>query len=200
MGRKKKVDADAALNKAFTSFFNRVQPISWKTKTETTITFACKCGEKLVINIDTTPESANIYKLEQEFKEKGWKTISSGYLSSSLPRTREQTLSMDSIECLCPKCKEKFAAEKIENGTFYEKITYGYFENKVPYDTKNPEPYRKEQERLDNMFKQMALADVGLAEHPKADKIYWKAWEDGHANGYHEVYNYLLSYADLLKD
>jgi hypothetical protein len=65
---------------------------------------------------------------------------------------------------------------------------------------KEMDKYHAEQARLDTLFKQDALAEVGLTNHPKADKAYGLAWENGHSSGLSEVYNHLLDYAELLKD
>lgn len=45
-------------------------------------------------------------------------------------------------------------------------------------------------------FKIDALKDVGLADHPKAEKIFSYAWEKGHSSGYHEVYVELRDLVD----
>jgi len=60
--------------------------------------------------------------------------------------------------------------------------------------------YHAEQARMDEQFKQDALADVGLTGHPRADKAYAFAWDHGHASGYSEVYYYLSDVADVLID
>lgn len=56
--------------------------------------------------------------------------------------------------------------------------------------------HRDEETRLMARFQVDALADVGLTHHPKAQKAFELAW--GHANGLHEVYEYLVELADLL--
>lgn len=58
--------------------------------------------------------------------------------------------------------------------------------------------WRKKQNKLAEQFKQDALAEVGLAGHPKADKAYAFAWEHGHASGLTEVFYWLEEIADLL--
>ena len=65
---------------------------------------------------------------------------------------------------------------------------------------KEMDKYYAEGKRLLELFKQDVLADVGLTNHPKADKAYGLAWENGHASGLSEVYNHLMRYAELLKD
>ena len=56
----------------------------------------------------------------------------------------------------------------------------------------------EEQNRLDLQFKDDALKDVGLANHPKRDLIYVKAWKDNHAEGYYNVYSHLVDLADFV--
>ena len=63
---------------------------------------------------------------------------------------------------------------------------------------KETDKYHAEQTRLEVLFKQDALEDVGLTGHPKADKAWALAWENGHSGGYPDVYSHLLEYADLL--
>ena len=60
--------------------------------------------------------------------------------------------------------------------------------------------FNKRTRELEDQFKHDALDDVGLLGHPKADKIYNKAWEDGHASGLHEVYQELCDLAELFLD
>jgi len=73
---------------------------------------------------------------------------------------------------------------------------------------KEKKEWEVEENRLFKGFKADALVEVGLTNHPKADKAYgmaWEkayalAWENGHSGGLSEVYNHLLDYAELLKD
>lgn len=58
--------------------------------------------------------------------------------------------------------------------------------------------YNEDQARRGEEFKQDALRDCGIADHPKADLCYSKAWEHGHANGLHDVLNYLRDFSELL--
>jgi len=60
--------------------------------------------------------------------------------------------------------------------------------------------YRAETHRLMDKFRHDALDDVGLLNHPKADKIYSKAWEDGHSSGLYSVYQELCDLAELFLD
>jgi hypothetical protein len=45
-----------------------------------------------------------------------------------------------------------------------------------------------------------ALSALGIVGHPKADKAYQIAYENGHAGGMSEVFGYLMDLAELLRD
>ena len=48
-------------------------------------------------------------------------------------------------------------------------------------------------------FKTDALEELGLGNHPKADVLFGKAWEHGHASGLSEVWNWMQDLAELLQ-
>lgn len=52
--------------------------------------------------------------------------------------------------------------------------------------------------RLEELFKHDALVQVRLADHPKREKAYAMAWEEGHSYGLYEVYLNLEKLAELL--
>jgi len=56
----------------------------------------------------------------------------------------------------------------------------------------------QEKRRLYEQFKQDALKDVGLANHPKRDLIFDRAWADGHAEGFYSVFNHLEYLAEFV--
>jgi hypothetical protein len=60
--------------------------------------------------------------------------------------------------------------------------------------------YREIEQKLAATFKADALEVAGLTGHPKADKVYSKAWENGHAYGYSEVLIHLLDLSELVLD
>lgn len=104
------------------------------------------------------------------------------------------------------------ASEEVElPKSVYDKITDGDYLNKLPFPQRPHPPvsvddykkalleYRNESSRLVEEFKADALAEVGLTGHPKADKVYFLAREHGHSAGLHEVMNYLVDFADLVK-
>lgn len=72
----------------------------------------------------------------------------------------------------------------------YEKALKNYKEELKAYNTHTSV--------LLNKFKKDALEDVGLADHPRADKAYSTAWEYGHSGGLYGVYQWLCELADLL--
>ena len=97
-------------------------------------------------------------------------------------------------------------------------INFEEFENQKPYPTrpiytaqlekykaemiewrKACEEYKKEDGTLFAKAKQAILEEYGIADNPKAEKVWNLAWEDGHAYGYIEVANYVYKYADLVK-
>jgi hypothetical protein len=62
------------------------------------------------------------------------------------------------------------------------------------------EAYNKREGEIYIEFKKDALKEVGLTNHPKADKIYSKAWEKGHSAGYNEVFLELQDLAELFTE
>lgn len=87
----------------------------------------------------------------------------------------------------------------------YDKICNDYYKTKLPYARKKENPsvydeYKADQNRLDEEFKRDALAHVGLTGHPKADKAYAFAWQEGHAGGCSDVLHYLDEVAQIILD
>ena len=58
--------------------------------------------------------------------------------------------------------------------------------------------YRQHSNDLHNLFKKDALDDVGLKDHPKAEKAWEMAYEKGRSEGNYSVYQELCELADLL--
>jgi hypothetical protein len=56
--------------------------------------------------------------------------------------------------------------------------------------------YNAETDRLKALFQVDLEADNDMVGHPKAELLFTKAWDMGHAAGYHEVKGY---YEDLLE-
>lgn len=82
--------------------------------------------------------------------------------------------------------------DKIRNNEYTSKLLWGK-------STRLNKEYSKDQSRLSVLFQEEALAEVGLADHPKREMIFYKAYEHGHAYGYEEVFNELESLAELFK-
>lgn len=59
--------------------------------------------------------------------------------------------------------------------------------------------YNAETQRIHAQFKQDLFADLGIENHPLRNKLFSKAWDDGHANGFAEVYNCALNLVDLIE-
>lgn len=70
----------------------------------------------------------------------------------------------------------------------YEAAKAAYDEAKAAYNA--------EDARLHTAFREALEAEYGMAGHPKADKLYSKAWEKGHSSGFGEVAN---EYDDLVE-
>lgn len=82
-------------------------------------------------------------------------------------------------------------AEKLARGVYKTTLEYG--------PTKDDKlAARKDQHRLEAKFKEDTIAAYGLTKHPKADTAWSKAWEDGHAEGLHEVLMHFDDLAELL--
>lgn len=60
------------------------------------------------------------------------------------------------------------------------------------------EAYREDQNLKEEQFRQDALEECGLLNHPKALKAYSFAWEHGHSAGLYEIFYWLTEIADLV--
>lgn len=60
------------------------------------------------------------------------------------------------------------------------------------------EAYRVEDGRLNDLFKQDILDLLNIADHPKADKLFYMAWEDCHSEGLQAVAFKCEELAELL--
>lgn len=56
----------------------------------------------------------------------------------------------------------------------------------------------KHQAELHEQFKKELFDELGIADNPKREKLFSKAWEQGHGCGYAEVYNYACDLVDLI--
>lgn len=90
--------------------------------------------------------------------------------------------------------------------SFRERIDGGEFTNKLDYPVTGSikadrlrAAYRVEDGRLKELFKAELLKELGLTDHPAADRFWVQCWEDGHSSGFAEVYNVAMNWADILK-
>ena len=58
--------------------------------------------------------------------------------------------------------------------------------------------YHKERQRLENEFRKDMIAKYELTNHPKADKLFNKAWDMGCSGGLEEVEYYFMDLVELL--
>lgn len=56
--------------------------------------------------------------------------------------------------------------------------------------------YREETARLENKLKEDLFKEAGITDNTKAEKLWEKAWGNGHSAGYSEIYT---SFYDLLE-
>lgn len=54
-------------------------------------------------------------------------------------------------------------------------------------------------QRIMAEFKRDMFEELGIANHPMREKLYSKAWENGHSSGFQEVYNCALNLVDLIE-
>lgn len=82
-------------------------------------------------------------------------------------------------------------------------MNFDDYTNHLPYDRKDKgvrDAYRAENQRLRSEFEKDVLAELGLTDHPKGQALMDLAWENGHSNGYREVYGEAVEMAVLLQD
>lgn len=91
--------------------------------------------------------------------------------------------------------------DKLQSG-YYTTNNYEYVSRaqalRDPALARQKELYEADMQRRLDEFKADALEKAGLTGHPKADKVYHKAWEMGHSSGLHEVAHYLMDLAELV--
>lgn len=94
--------------------------------------------------------------------------------------------------------------------TVFEKINAGVYEPKKEYPNYSlrktdlelykqlAKEYNIEHGLLQEQFRLDAIEEVGLKGHPKADKAYSYAWQQGHHAGYSEVLSHLQDIAEVV--
>jgi NifU-like protein involved in Fe-S cluster formation len=60
--------------------------------------------------------------------------------------------------------------------------------------------YNEETQKLAQEFEDDLFDEFGVSDNPKRHKCFNLAWENGHAHGLREVYNYFGDYVELIKD
>lgn len=60
--------------------------------------------------------------------------------------------------------------------------------------------YYAAQAQMRLQFKADVLQEHGLTGHPKADKVYDMAWQEGHADGYGNIERWVEDLAELVLD
>lgn len=73
------------------------------------------------------------------------------------------------------------------------------YENKFDYVNQNDQ-WKTDEARINQEFHDDAIEAAGLTGHPKAEKAYSLAWQNGHSSGFSEVFYHLKDIADMLKD
>ena len=59
--------------------------------------------------------------------------------------------------------------------------------------------YHEEKKRLQDEFRRDLIEHYGITEHPKADKIFNKAWDMGCSSGYQAIQDYFEDFVELFK-
>ncbi len=84
--------------------------------------------------------------------------------------------------------------------TLYDRLLTDSFKNNVPYTGRTTsQDYYVRWRQLNALFKQEALKEAGLADHPNADRIFDMAWSRGHSSGFAEVLGELHDLAGLFE-
>ena len=84
----------------------------------------------------------------------------------------------------------------------YDKCRNEEYRVTVPY-INNRDNYRKEEEIKKHSFKEdllKALMEDYSINRAMAEKVYERAWDDGHSGGYYEVVIYAERYVELIED
>jgi len=66
------------------------------------------------------------------------------------------------------------------------------------YDRDGRAEYRRQMYELKMKFKEDLLRYLGITGHPKADRLWEMAWDDGHSSGYEDVLSCAETFVDLL--
>jgi hypothetical protein len=89
-----------------------------------------------------------------------------------------------------------------------QKIEAGEYETKLPWPSEEDgreirqakrKACREDMSRLREVFKADLFLEYGLDQHPMREKVWSKAWDDGHASGYSEVVSHFEDLLPLLE-
>jgi hypothetical protein len=85
-----------------------------------------------------------------------------------------------------------------------EKIQNKYYTTKLPHAFAKHDPvvhkaYYEDCNRLMEEFKRDLFIELGIVGHPKAELLFFKVWEMGHANGFSDVYYYAGEFVEFLR-
>ena len=75
----------------------------------------------------------------------------------------------------------------------------GKYGSRLVYPAVTHQECWAEKARLRDLFKAELLAEADLTDHPRGNLLFDLAWEQGHANGYHEVVMCFGAMEGLLK-
>lgn len=70
--------------------------------------------------------------------------------------------------------------------------------DQISYDA-HLKHYREENLRLQNEFRRDLIAKYNMTDHPKADKLFNKAWDYGCSLGYSSTEDYFIDLIDLME-
>lgn len=86
-----------------------------------------------------------------------------------------------------------------EKKSVQQKIDDGDYENRCLYGTVGDRRvYFDEQVRIVTRLKRDCLEELGRTNHPKAELLWSKAWEMGHANGFSDIWYHMRDLGELL--
>lgn len=95
----------------------------------------------------------------------------------------------------CPHCDKRLFT--VREAKFCPNCGKGIGLEKEAIDKMRAD-FNAEEKRLEGLFKEDAIAEVGLLGHPKAEKTFELAWTYGHESGLHEVWAYLKQLTELV--
>lgn len=120
--------------------------------------------------------------IRQKIKDSGYDPKTSYPAKPSYPSILHKTASQLTHEELksIPRIKEE-----------YEKATAAFSQESLIY--------REEENKLCDQFENDCAEAFEMTNHPKRQAVWSKAWEHGHANGYHAVLDWYSEFAEIAK-